>query len=170
MVKIILSQYQLEKYAEKFLKDNYQLKLSIPLRINGRLKTTQGRFIHYKMSNRPVAIELSKYLVENNEPSNVLDVLRHELVHYALFTKGMPFADGHPTFERELKRLGVISQETIGSYGIKFKPSNIHNYQCSDCNYVFRRKRQLPHKGAYSRCSCGGGLNYRGKELIKESS
>lgn len=169
----MLTQYQLERYAEKFLKDNYGMKLVVPLKINGRLSTSLGRFVYTKhrcgtKPNVPKAVELNRYLVENNEPTIVLDVLRHELVHYAMFMQGKPHNDGHPVFENELKRLGVVSQNTISRHSVKSKPKNIRTYECESCGHEYKRQRALPNGGRNHRCggSCGGRLIDRGTRLM----
>ncbi|AYP68141.1 SprT-like family protein [Bacillus phage vB_BcoS-136] len=166
----MLTEWQLKMYAEKWLMDNYGMKLTVPLKLNGRLKTTCGRFVYIKYAsnrpNEPKIIELNKYFFENNEPIVVLDVLRHELIHYALFMLGKPHRDGHPVFENELKRLGVVSQETIDKYNIKSKPVNISVYECLDCNHEYKLKRALRNEGRNHRCTCGGRLKNLGKRLV----
>lgn len=156
---------QLTQYADKFLKDNYNLQMNVPLKLNGRMRTTCGWFKHTEEES--LEVELNKFFVENNEPNIVLDVLRHELVHYALFEQGKPNADGHPVFEGELKRLGIVSQSTIDKYTITSKPRKEIIYKCESCGYEFHRMRALPHGGRYSRCSCGGCLENLGKRIIK---
>lgn len=168
----MFTQYQLERYAEKFLMDNYGMTLTVPLRLNGRLRTACGRFVYTKYRDgrpsTPKIVELNKYFFENNEPAVVLDVLRHELVHYALFMQGKPHNDGHPTFERELKRLGVVSQKTIDKYEIQSKPVNYNIYECQKCGHEYKRQRALPNGGRNHRCggSCKGELIHKGKKLI----
>jgi SprT-like protein len=163
--------YQLKAYANKFLKENYNMTLTVPLQLNGRMKRTCGWFKHmkYKDGRREAkCIELNKYFVENNEPTIVLDVLRHELVHYALFMQGRPNSDGHPVFENELRRLGVVSQSTIDKYDIESKPVKIQIYQCANCNTVYKRQRSLPNGGRNYCCgNCKGSLIDIGKRLVK---
>lgn len=158
--------YQLRKYAEKFLRENYQINLDIPLTLNARMRRTCGWF-RFTRSGIAKCIELNKYFVENNEPVVVLDVLRHELVHYALFVEGKPNKDGHPVFENELKRLNIVSQSTINKYTIDSKPTNISVYKCKKCNQEYKRKRALPNGGKNYKCNCGGGLLDLGKRLVK---
>lgn len=165
----MLTEYQLEKYANKFLKENYNMTLTVPLKINGRLRTTFGRFRYRRYrsgASIPLSVELNRFFVENNEPAIVLDVLRHELVHYALYMQDKPCSDGHPVFENELKRLGIVSQSTIGKYEIKSKPVKIHTYECADCGLEYKRKRALANGGKNHRCgSCHGKLIDKGKKL-----
>lgn len=166
----MLTQYQMKKYAEKFLMDTYGLELIVPLEINGRLKTTCGRFIYYRTSRKPKVVEMNKFFVQNNSDNVVLDVLRHELVHYALFMKGLPHSDGQPTFERELKRLGIVSQSTIDKYDITSKKRNIYRniYTCAiaNCGKEYATGRALKNEGINHRCACGGKLISKGRKLV----
>lgn len=166
----ILSMYQLKQYANKFLKENYNLTLSIPLELNGRMTKTYGWFKHKRGRKEPVCVQLNKYFVENNEPVVVLDVLRHELVHYALYMLDRPYRDGDAVFEGELKRLGVISQNNVNKYDIESKPRNlsIHIYRCAvdKCRQEYKRRRALPNQGRGHRCQCGGRLMDLGKKTV----
>jgi SprT-like protein len=171
----ILSNYQLKMYANKFLQENYGMEFIIPLELNSRLRKSCGRFISISYRDgrpsEPKVVELNKYFVENNEPTVVLDVLRHELVHYALFMQGKPNSDGHPVFERELKRLGIVSQSTIDKYDIESKKRNVYRnfYQCANpsCGVEYRTGKALKHGGIYHRCSaCKGRLIDKGRKLV----
>lgn len=158
---------QLKQYANKFLMENYHMYLDVPLRLNGRMKTTFGWFRHQR-NGAPLSVELNKYFVENNEATVVIDVLKHELCHYALFMQGRPYKDGQSEFENELKRLNIISQSTIDKYKIATQPRKIQVYQCSKCSAKFNRQRALPNNGRGHRCSCGGNLQDKGK-IVKVS-
>lgn len=161
--------YQLRQYAKKWLMDNYNLELVVPLQLNSRMQRTCGWFKHNRKWDSPICIELNKFFVENNEPSTVLDVLRHELVHYALYMQKKEYRDGQMGFERELKRLGVVSQSTINKYEIHSKPRSIRIYQCENCGHEYHRQRALPNGGIGYSCGakyCNGKLLDRGKRLI----
>ena len=157
----MLTENQLTQYARKFLADNYHMELKIPIVYNGRLQKACGRFLYYANNNpRPVKIDINKRFAEMNEYDVVLDVLRHELVHYAMWSQGKPHSDGDILFERELKRLGVVSQSTIDKYTIK---SLKQVYKCTKCKCEFKRNRRLSLDGAGHRCSCGGHIQYLGR-------
>lgn len=165
----MLTQYQLEMYAKKFLKDNYDMEMEIPLELNGRMSKTLGwfRYTQYR-DGRQVArrIQLNKHFVENNDPVTVVDVLRHELVHYVCFMLGKPFGDGDAYFENELKRLGIVSQDTINKYEIN---KRVTIYECVNCGHEYQRARALPHDGKYHSCGikgCNGNLINKGKKMI----
>jgi SprT-like protein len=163
--------HQLRGYAKQWLKDNYNMELEVPLQLNSRMQRTCGWFRHTRYRDGrdiPNCIELNKFFVENNEPVTVLDVLRHELVHYALFVQKKDYKDGSYGFERELKRLGIVSQKTIDKYMIVSKPKNMHIYECANCGHEYKRQRALPSNKKYS-CgvtSCKGALIDKGKRLV----
>lgn len=159
----MLTNYQLKQYANKFLMETYGMKLSVPLEINGRLKKACGRFVWLKKDRQPKVVEMNKDFVENNEPQMVLDVLKHELVHYALFMKNIPHSDGDAPFERELRRLGIVSQNTINKYKIA---SKMQIYKCASCKKEHPMTRRLTNNGKNHRCKCGGGLIDIGKKVV----
>lgn len=163
----MLTAKQLKLHADKFLKENYGLELEVPLKLNGRMKTTYGWFRHKRdlsgKNRGAVSVELNKFFVENNEESVVLDVLHHELVHYALFVTGKPHKDGHPVFESELRKLGIVSQDNIGRHQIKNKSRKLNLYVCQKCEYEHYTARALKHNGIFHSCTCGGKLASKGK-------
>lgn len=170
----MISQRQMVAFANSWLMMNYGMTLNVPLKINGRLSKTYGCFKYktYKKTGKkePTSVDISKFFFENNTDEVILDVLKHELVHYALFMQGKPMDDGHPYFEAELKRLGVVSQDTIDKYRIKNKPVNMSIYKClnPDCGAVHKRRRALPRNRIY-KCSCGGVIESRGKRKVEVS-
>jgi len=156
---------ELKNEAKKFLKDTYDLELSVPVLINRRMKATFGTFkFRYK---RPLSVEMSYNFVKSQEDEKVLDVLRHELVHYACFTLGKPYNDGSKHFEGELRRLGVCSTKT---YTYKGKA---HQYKCTSCEKGFTKRRQMPINKEtkftlHHRCGdCDTVLLYEGETTIE---
>lgn len=169
----MITVHTLRQFAREWLKDTYQMDLEIPLEINARLKTTYGCFrytiVKATGGTKPKAIHLNKFFVENNNLESVVDVLKHELVHYALFMQGKPHSDGDYYFEKELKRLNVVSQETINKkYDIKSKKikKTVHLYKCMECDKTHTRGRALSNGGRYHQCICGGKLLDRGKQVV----
>lgn len=156
---------ELEKFAQEFLSKEFGLKLGVPISINGRLTRSLGRFLSYRNrrtgQESATGIELSKALYESRDKKKILDILKHELVHYALLEKGLPNNDGDPYFENTLKRLGVSSTHTYAYSG------KVHVYQC-DCGKEFKRQaRRLPSNRAWH-CDCGTVVTskYWAKEII----
>lgn len=156
---------QLTMYARNFLRDEYEMDMSIPLVLNGRLKRSMGRFMYMREGNRPVRVEMNRDFVNNNDIDLILDVLKHELVHYALCYKGMDFSDGDSDFENELSRLGVISQKDVDKITIK---STKQVYDCKECNHRYTMNRRLRNNGINHSCKCGGKLKDMGKMVIED--
>ena len=110
---------QMVKYANNFLIENFNLKLNIPIEIDGRLTKTGGSF-HF-LNNRqtkectPKRIKMSERFIacalkdKTEGVHAILDVLNHELVHYALCVSGKEFNDGTVEFEQTLAKLNIGS-------------------------------------------------------------
>lgn len=148
--------YELVEIANDFLK-NYDMKLEIPIEFNTRLKKIFGRFMFVRKNGEciPVKIQMSVDFIMSHPKEHIIDVFKHELVHYALCVKGLPFDDGHLVFESELKKYGIKSTRSYQYLG------EVHRYTCQNCGKVFERKRKLV-KTAYCSCSRGPNLIYNG--------
>lgn len=142
-----ISHQELMKIANEFLQENYNMKMEIPLKFNTRLKSTLGRFMYTKHGHKivPISIELSVEALTVRPKEQIIDIFKHELVHYACCFTEKPFGDGQSYFENELKRLGISRTNT-------FKPmGKIHKYTCKNCGSEFLRKKKIPRGG---RCTC----------------
>lgn len=139
----------LQQFANGWLRENYQLTLDVPLEINGRLSRALGRFVYNRHEQRPKKVELSKRLLQYYPEETILDVLKHELVHYACYVKGEPHDDGHPHFEGELRKHGVTGTGIIKAKGL------FHKYSCNSCGGTFtRRNRISPQRMSRSITNC----------------
>lgn len=109
----------LEAYSNSFLAENYSITLNIPIKRNNRLKRTLGYF-KYSRDKMPLEINLAGKLLDYGTNSVILDILYHELIHYACFIQGMPHLDGEPYFENELSKHNISSSFTylVGKYEI----------------------------------------------------
>lgn len=102
-------------FANNFLMENFNMRLEIPIKMNGRLTRTMGRYLarNYFGSVIPKSIELSKtYLVAAlivGDLEEIYDTLKHELVHYALSVQGKNYSDGDYDFEKKLYELNISS-------------------------------------------------------------
>lgn len=144
--------------ANHFLKTTYHLELSIPIRISNRMSAKLGAFV--LKGNKPYEIVLSINLIENYNLDTIVDVLKHECVHYALYSLGRPFKDGQTDFESELKRLNISS-----TYTYSFK-GTVHVYKCNTCNIVFH-KRIKGYEKRYRCGRCRKKFKYLGEKILK---
>ena len=107
------------KFAKDFLKENYDIDFRIHFEIvdniadgtgitAGALVTKQTMCndkVLYEVSDK---IELLRSFFEVFNSRVLLNIIKHELVHYALFEKyGTGCNDGDELFESECKRLGI---------------------------------------------------------------
>jgi hypothetical protein len=120
-------QVKLADYARTFLSEAYGMTLDIPLKINGRLKKTLGwfevrktQFIDGSIERKALDIEISAQYVTlaaldgQRGIENLLSTVRHECIHYALFSQGRPYGDGEAEFESELRKHNTGSTNTKG--------------------------------------------------------
>lgn len=152
----------LRQYAKNWLKETYNLELEIPIYINNRLSRMLGYFKRER--DKPHSISIARRLIDYYGKEVTLDVLKHELIHYACYLLGKPFGDGDWYFENELKKHGVSRTRTY-----KFK-GMAHVYSCQSCGKVTsERSRKIGENQLsyyYSRC-CHAPLKYEGKKEIK---
>ena len=133
----------LENEAKYFLAKHFNMELEIPIEINARLIRTMGFFEHSTSSKRPIKISISKRMIVcaivMGEMDVVLDTLRHELVHYALYMDDKAYRDGQLDFETKIMELGVGSSGATKVDKIKTnKVGRFYRmlpvYTCTKCN------------------------------------
>lgn len=145
---------ELQEHARKFLLENFGLYLTIPIHINSRLRATGGRFRYYRKGNgspiRAKDIEIAKFVCENGTKEEILDILEHECIHYALFEQSLPHGDKDSYFINTCKRLNVGLNHRI----VKER----HDYICPKCENLTDHYRKIP-KGYYMTCEhCGSKI------------
>lgn len=121
---------QIKKYADKFLKDNYDVE---PIKINYRyLHDSRLAFYQYstdllgRTDDKKIVINLKTlYYAYFVNIEYLYSVLRHELIHYALQDLGRAFDDGDDDFETELEKHNSISSATTDPS--KRKANTAHN-------------------------------------------
>lgn len=126
---------ELTHYATKYLQDNFNLTLNIPITVSGRLTTAIGclemeRVVDYV----PLQIKINQTQLMLSDHFNRMDiienVLNHELIHYALYLRGMEYTDGSKDFESTLRDLQVPSSEATGEK--KALGTKIVNFSITD--------------------------------------
>lgn len=159
--KSMMTVHKLTKIAERFLKEEYNLKLTIPIKFNNRLTTTLGRFIIDRNTFKAKVIEINTKMLANYTEEEIIDVLKHELVHYACFKMNKPFDDGDPFFENELKRLGVNSTNAYKYRG------KVHMYGCKKCKRVMAETvRKTKKYEKFMTACCHADIVYFGIKYV----
>lgn len=128
-----MNQSEIESYCKRFLKDNYNLDLAIPVVINSRLTSTLGVFIHSKIPMTPLRLEFSKKYLEYADLSDIIKLIKHECIHYALYMQNKPYKDGDAYFESELIKHGSNTTETV-TFMIE---RNVRVYACKCHEHIY---------------------------------
>ena len=169
----------LENEAKYLLKTKFEkeLNLNIPIEINGRLTRTLGAFYHNNY--RALKIGISKKQVigavidGNIEP--ILDTLRHEVVHYAMYTLKKGYNDGDKDFEDALAKIGVSSSGTTSKQKINSKKELVwysmkDNYACPTCGVEHKAEHKKSSVTYYSCRKCMIRLKKIGTSIYRNQS
>lgn len=148
---------ELEDYVRRFLKENYGVRLHIPVRLNGRLTRVLGRFRH--KDGVAHALEFNKKFFENGKEDDIIGVIKHESIHYALYETARPYKDGTPYFENELVKHNAPSTKII-RYRFE-KNVQVYGCGCQEREHIQLRKLRK----TYICIHCKQELNYIGKEV-----
>lgn len=99
----------LQRYATRFLRDNYNMELSIPISFKSiEDNNILGQFYYNKGTNKPVEIIINDAMLSDDSycQHDTERTLIHELVHYYLNSTNQDFRDGQETFEVENYKMG----------------------------------------------------------------
>lgn len=110
----------IERYAKRFLKLHWGItELPKFSYVSYKPQTKKTKKVHstsvtggsFSAYNNQVKLNryLLIYFAYTGDKKILINILSHELTHYALWYKGEPNGDGHPHFESELKRVGSVS-------------------------------------------------------------
>lgn len=178
------------KVMDDFTTRNYGVRMNIPVEWSGRLTARWGYFRVQKMTREgyyegkkyqtgqlidgTMKIVLSKQLMKAKNKSVVIQIAKHEALHYALCVLGKPFSDGHPVFEGELKKHGLISNyatteeknKTLGKIGVT---SRKWVWVCGKCNKIMlaRGKTRKDYSRGYHSSCCKHSLVEKGWQEIE---
>lgn len=165
---------------EQLLREEYRMKMEVPVRVNPYLKTTQGRvyLFHHRDTGRLILtktiIEFNKRVLLTASKEHIRGVARHEAVHYGLLMQGKPYKDGSATFERETHRLGIpsnfgeFSEEDKEQYKRVVQKSLWYFCECEKCGKLAKLWKKTPPNGSvekmkkYRTSCCRANLVYKG--------
>lgn len=128
---------EVSKRARELAQQYWGMKFELPVVENRRLTRALGRMCFIRNRNTgeivPTRLEIASRMFGNYKPETIESVLKHELCHWALAVQGKPFEDGHPIFERELRRIGAHSTDTIETAGM------VYTVICTKCGKVIAK-------------------------------
>lgn len=162
---------------EEYLWETYELNLDARVELSGRLKTTWGYFTverelrgggFYRRMGDVKVIRFNKALIGAKNQDVVESIARHEATHYALYTLGRPHVDGHPEFEWELEKNGVVSTGVdLEDLGVSIK---VYTWVCGECRSMVVQtggKTRINYSNGYRSTCCGGNLVETGWQVIE---
>lgn len=144
---------ELTREAKKFLRETYNMELKIPIKTNYRMKNVLAWFSHYKNFKQAVHIEMSSKLLKYGSRDIILDVLKHELIHYYCYEKNLNHLDGSDDFENELKKQGISGQQA-------FFVGELHRLSCNKCKRVVTTSIKTRTKGSCVSHCCYSKTTY----------
>ncbi|BCZ47560.1 hypothetical protein psyc5s11_36270 [Clostridium gelidum] len=115
---------ELQEYATRWLKDNYNMTLDIPVEFNSAKQNNNADYIVYGQTfynnDKPVKIIIDYSLNTNSEDKNIIKerMLIHELTHYALAKQGLPYEDNTVSFTTEALKNGASIDDKDNTAGI----------------------------------------------------
>ena len=133
--------------------------IDVPVSANGRLRTTLGRVRSYRSTCLPISIEFSQKLLNEGTDNDIINVIKHEYVHFFLLvTTGENHGHDY-MFKNKCAEIGCEHNKTRNELESEdMAPAAQFKYEvyCPDCNKTI---------GTYSRmcktlrnldyCSCG---------------
>lgn len=128
---------------------------------NARLKTTGGR---YQLQSHNIDINPKMYTAFDE--ANLLGVIKHELVHYHLHLRGLPYQHKDQHFKALLNQVGGSRfAPRVPGDGVTKKTQLVVEYQCEKCGQTYTRKRHIDTK-KYVCGKCKGRLVEVGSKRI----
>ena len=135
--------------------------LDVPVSINGRLTRAMGRVCYEVISDIyvPKRIEFSRNLIENASDEDIIQVIKHEYVHYFLITEDPTVNHHHDAvFKCKCAEVGCThdkaSQHVEGFRDAEAKSK--YEVWCVDCcKLIGTYSRKCKTLNNISSCKCG---------------
>ena len=129
------------------------LTIDVPVRENARLTATLGRVSFHKLTCCPIHIEFSQKLLNESSDKDILNVIKHEYVHYFLLcVTGEDHGHDH-LFKDKCKAIGC---EHIKSHN-PLENEGTYKYEvwCDNCGLVATYSRMGKVLKNLDSCRCG---------------
>jgi SprT-like protein len=145
---------ELQRLVERISADEFNQPFKHVARFNTRLRTTGGRYLL-----RTHDIEINPWMLTEFDETNLIGVIRHELVHYHLHVNGLPYQHKDQAFKTLLAQVeGARYAPTTSKRRVN------HTYECPNGHRMERQRRVNIHKYVCGKCK--GRL--REVALVKE--
>lgn len=131
--------------------------IDVPITANPRLTATLGRVKYMGPGNNTYiakSIEFSKTLLETGTDNDVMNVIKHEYVHYFL-VETTNVNHGHDAlFKNKCKAIGCTHTKTHNALENKGKFK--YEVWCDNCGLVATYSRMGKILKTLDQCTCGG--------------
>ncbi|KRN89980.1 SprT-like domain-containing protein [Ligilactobacillus ceti] len=143
---------------------HYGYDLDVPVIVNPRLKTTQGRvkFRYQGQRAYPIQIEFSKNLLMTARDEFILEVIRHEMAHYFVL-QDTGASHGHDqVWKAWAVKIGCYPRATLKQTILSFSQDAHYQLICEKCRqelgYYQRRGKILKNITKYRSKCCQAAI------------
>lgn len=142
---------ELQQLVEKISREFFKRPFRHRAYFNKRLRTTGGRYM-LQSGN----IEINKKYYDVYGMDELVGIIKHELCHYHLHQNGKGYMHRDRDFKELAKKVGAPRFCTLLPVD-KTQKIKIHEYQCTACQLIYKRKRRV-NTNKYVCGKCGGKL------------
>lgn len=145
--------------------------IDVPVTINGRLTRTLGRVKYLGLGGDTYmakSIEFSKALLDSATDNDIINVIKHEYVHYYLIETTHVNHGHDPVFKRKCAEIGCTHDKTHNSLEANYTEKTQYKYEvwCDECGLVATYSRMGKILKNLSSCKCGK-CNKSGLKMIQ---
>ena len=136
------------------------LVLDVPVEINGRLTRAMGRVKYNERSDGfmlPTKIEFARNLLQGASDEDILQVIKHEYVHFYLITNEPYEKHGHDVmFKAKCEEIGCThsnSSQRVEGFAKEQTKYEVWCEDCEECIGTYSRMCKTLKEIKY--CTCG---------------
>ena len=135
-------------------------EIQVPVSANARLKRTLGKVKFARYSCSPISIEFAQVLLDKGSDNDIMNVIKHEYVHYFLLVSTGENHGHDALFKKKCKEIGCEhiythnELENNDEYDEEFK----YEVWCDNCNKrigTYSRMCKTLRLVNMHECTCG---------------
>lgn len=145
------NEYSIRKFMNEFIieceikLDRSIKKIEIPIEISSRMTKTLGCFLFRQCDDyiEPIKFKFSKTLLENYSYEDVVQVIKHEIVHYIANTYYGKNVNHDPRFKLHCKILNIDDKATIKIVPINGTIVKRYEVICENCKKTIAKYQRM---------------------------
>lgn len=144
-------------YIDEIIKPEFPDKIDIPVKIDGRLRKSLGYFMYNKYNEENILIKFNRRLLNNiYSISYVEDVIKHEIIHYYCFLKGLRNDPHGKLFQESCLKFGCNLTGVTGDVEYS-TTANLYETICTRCGKITsicktEKEAKVKERGYISKC------------------